>query len=288
MDIVVCIKRVPETTEAEVVVDETGEGIREEGLVFDINEADNYALEEALLLKEKFGGSVLVLTLGPEEADETVRSCLAKGADSAIRLTHDSFKGSDGNTTAKILSMVIKDLDFDLVLTGIQADDDAWGQVGVQLAELLAVPHAALVTNLEVEGESAPPSSGLPSPALRPETQGRGKRSRGAAKVHRELEGGLEEVLELKLPAVLTIQTGINEPRYASLRGMKKARELEIRVLGLEEIGLREDDVGEAGSKTKVEKLSIPVVESKAEILEGTPEETSGRLAEILREKGAL
>ncbi len=262
MDIVVCIKRVPETTEAEVVVDETGEGIREEGLVFDINEADNYALEEALLLKEKFGGSVLVLTLGPEEADETVRSCLAKGADSAIRLTHDSFKGSDGNTTAKILSKVIKDLDFDLVLTGIQADDDAWGQVGVQLAELLAVPHAALVTNLEVEGESA--------------------------KVHRELEGGLEEVLELKLPAVLTIQTGINEPRYASLRGMKKARELEIRVLGLEEIGLREDDVGEAGSKTKVEKLSIPVVESKAEILEGTPEETSGRLAEILREKGAL
>ncbi len=262
MDIIVCVKRVPETTEAEVVVDETGRAIKEEGLVFDINEADNYALEEALLLKEKFGGSVSVLSLGGEEADETLRSCLAKGADSAIRLTDDSFKRSDGNTTAKILSKAIRGLHFDLIMTGIQADDDAWGQVGVQLAELLEVPHAALVTNLEVEATSA--------------------------RVHRELEGGLEEVLEVKLPAVFTIQTGINEPRYASLRGMKRAREQEIKVLNLEGIGLTADEVGEAGSKTKLEKLSIPVVESKAEILEGTPEETSGRLAEILKEKGAL
>lgn len=262
MDIVVCVKRVPETTEAEVVVDETGRAIQEEGLVFDINEADNYALEEALLLKEKFGGSVSVLSLGGEGADETLRSCLAKGADSAIRLTDDSFNSSDGSTTAKILSKAIRGLDFDLIMTGIQADDDAWGQVGVQLAELLEVPHAALVTSLEVEGRTA--------------------------RVNRELEGGLEEVLEVKLPAVFTIQTGINEPRYASLRGMKRAREQEITVLNLEGIGLPADEVGEAGSKTRLEKLSIPVVESKAEILEGTPEETSGRLAEILKEKGAL
>lgn len=262
MDIVVCVKRVPETTEAEVVVDETGKAIEEEGLVFDINEADNYALEEALLLKEKLGGSVLVLTLGAEEADETLRSCLAKGADSAIRLTDESFKGSDGHTTARILSRVIKDMEYDLVLTGIQADDDAWGQVGVQLAECLGVAHASLVTKLEIDGEGA--------------------------RAHRELEGGLEEVLELKLPAVLTIQTGINEPRYASLRGMKRAREQEIKVVDLKGVDLKEDEVGEVGSKTRLEKLSIPVVESKAEILEGTPEEISGRLAEILREKGAL
>ncbi len=262
MDIVVCVKRVPETTEAEVVISEGEKSIKEEGLVFDINEADNYALEEALLLKERLGGSVTVITLGSQESDETLRSCLAKGADSALRLTHDSFKFSDGYATARILSKALKGLDFDLILAGIQADDDGYGQVGVQLAEFLQLPHAALVTKLEVQGQ--------------------------LARIHRELEGGLEEVVELRLPAVLTIQTGINEPRYASLRGMKKARDQKIKVLGLEELSLKEEEVGEPGSKTRLEKLSIPVVQAKAEIFEGTPEEVSGRLSDILREKGAL
>ncbi len=262
MEIVVCVKRVPETAEAEVVIAEDGRSIEERDLVFDINEADNYALEEALLLKEKFGGSVTAVTVGPEKADDVLRMCLAKGADKAIRLTDERFKGSDAYVTALLLYRAIRDLDFDLILTGCMASDDGYTQVGVTLAELLDIPHAVYVKKLEIEGQ--------------------------VAKVHCELEGGLEEVMEVKLPALFTIQTGINEPRYASLLGIRKAMRKEIEVLNLDDLGLGEEEVGESGSKIELRRLFIPPVEKEAEILEGKPEEVSARLVEILKSEGVI
>lgn len=262
MEVVVCVKRVPDTSEAEVTIAEDERSIKEDRLPFDINEADNYATEEAILLKEKHGGSVTVVTVGKEDSKEQLRACLAKGADRAIRLDDEKFAGSDGYAISKILHSAIKDLKFDLVLCGCVADDDGYGQVGVQLAQLLGVRHACLVTRVEVED--------------------------GKARVHRELEGGLDEVLDVELPAVLAIQTGINEPRYASFKGIREAMKKEIKVLGLADIGLKPEDVGEPGSRIKLEKLFIPPVGERAEMLEGTPEETSGRLAKILKEKGLI
>ena len=222
MDIIVCVKHVPETAEADIRIDSTGKGIEKTGLVFDINEWDDYAVEEAVRMKEKLGGTVTVITVGSEDADSTLRKCLARGADKAIRVTDPKLEGSDGYAIAKVLSKVIKDLPHDLILTGAQAGDDGYAVVGPALAQLLEIPHATLVKKIEFKN--------------------------GTAVVNRELEGGLEEIVEVKLPAVLTIQTGINEPRYVSIMGIRKAREKEIKVLGLTDIGLSENEVGEAGS----------------------------------------
>ena len=262
MDIIVCVKHVPETAEAEITIDSSGKRIQTEDLVFDINEWDDYALEEAVLLKEKLGGSVTAITVGTEETDSTLRKCLARGADKAMRLTDKAFEGSDGYATAKILQSVIKDLPYDLILTGALAGDDGYGQVGATLAELLGIPHATMVKKIEPTEEHA--------------------------RVNRELEGGLEETVEVKLPALLTIQTGINEPRYVSIMGIRKARSKEIKVLNLKELGLKEDEVGEAGSWMTVERMFVPPVEKEAEILEGPLDEVTSKITDILRAKGLI
>ena len=262
MDVIVCVKHVPETAEAEIVVDESGKGIKMEDLVFDVNEWDDYALEEAVLLKERLGGSVTVVTVGPEDADNTLRKCLARGADRAMRLTDKAFEGSDAYAIAKILHKAIKDLPFDLILTGAQAGDDGYAQVGVVLAELLGIPHATMVKKIEPK--------------------------EGFVRVNRELEGGLEEVVEVKLPAVLAIQTGINEPRYVSIMGIRRAREKELEVLGLGALGLREEEVGESGSWIRVEKMFIPPVEKEAEILTGGLDEIAAKIVETLRARGLV
>lgn len=261
MEIVVCIKRVPETGEAEITVDPTGRDIVKDRLTYDINESDNYALEEAVLLKERFGGTVTLVSMGPPETDEALRMGLAKGGDVAIRLWDPKFAQSDGYATASILAKAIKEITFDLVLTGCIASDDGWTQVGVILAELLEIPHATLVTKVDIED--------------------------GSATAQCELEGGLIALNKVKIPALFTIQTGINEPRYASLISIKRATSKEIKLLDLEDLGLEETEVGE-GSKTKVVKLSPPPVGKRAEFLEGPPEEVSGRLTEIFREKGMI
>jgi electron transfer flavoprotein beta subunit len=262
MDIIVCVKHVPETAEAEIRIDKSGKRIETEDLVFDINEWDDYALEEAVLLKEKLGGSVIAVTVGSEEADSTLRKCLARGADRAIRLTDEAFEWSDGYATAKILHSAIKDLPYDLVLAGALAGDDGYSQVGVTLAELLGIPHATMVKKIELSEDNV--------------------------RVNRELEGGLQEIVEVKLPALLTIQTGINEPRYVSIMGIRKARKKEIKILGLIDLDLKEDDVGEAGSWMTVEKMFMPPVEKEAEILEGTPDEVTSKISEILRARGLV
>lgn len=262
MEIVVCVKRVPDTSEAEVVIAKDGRGIEEKGLVFDINDWDRYAVEEAVLLKEKFGGLVTAVAMGPGEVEDTLRRCLATGVDNAVRLTDEAFEGSDAVTIARILSQAVKGLKFDLVLTGAQAGDDGYAQVGPIIAEFLGIPHVTLVTRVEIMD--------------------------GKAKVHRELEGGLEEVAEVQLPALLSIQTGINEPRYVSMMGIRKAAKREIKAIGLQELGLKKEEVGESSSRVKRERLLIPPVTKQTEILEGSPEDVATKLASIIKDKGGL
>jgi electron transfer flavoprotein beta subunit len=262
LDVVVCVKHVPETAEAELKIDTTGKNIDKAGLVYDINEWDDYALEEAVRIKEKQGGAVTAITIGADDSDSTLRKCLARGADKAIRLTDPKFEGSDGYAIAKILHSVIKTLHYDLILTGMQAGDDGNAAVGPILAQLLNIPHATMVKKLEL--------------------------TTGAAKVNRELEGGLEEQLEVKMPALFSIQTGINEPRYVSIMGIRKAMQKEIKIMTLADTGLIEADVGPQGSWLTIDKLYVPPVEKQAEFLKGTPDEIAQKISEILKAKGLI
>jgi len=259
MDVIVCVKHVPETAEADIKIDPAGKSIEKSGLVFDINEWDDYALEEAVQIKEKHGGTVTAITIGPEDTDSTLRKCLARGADNAIRITDPKFEGADSYAIAKILHNAIKDLSFNIVLTGALAGDDGYTATGPMLAELLGIPYVTMVKKIEFNGDFA--------------------------KVNRELEGGLEEIVEVKLPAVLTIQTGINEPRYVSIMGIRKAMQREIKVLGLADVGLKEDEIG---SWIKIEKMYVPPVEKQAEFLEGNPDEVAKKIAELLKARGLI
>lgn len=262
MDIVVCVKHVPETAEAELKIDATGKNVEKAGLVYDINEWDDYALEEAVRIKEKQGGTVTAITLGGDESDSTLRKCLARGADTAIRLTDPKFEGSDSYAIAKILHTVIKQLHYDIILCGVQSGDSGQAMTGPILAEMLGLPHATMVKKLEIGS--------------------------GSVKVNRELEGGLEEQLEVKLPALLAVQTGINEPRYVSIMGIRKAMQKEIKLIHLAETGLGDGDVGIAGSWTTIDKLYVPPVEKQAEFIKGSPDEIAGKITEILKSKGLI
>jgi electron transfer flavoprotein beta subunit len=262
MNIIVCVKRVPETTDADIFIDKSGKDIDKSGLVFDLNEWDSYAIEEAIQLKEKLGGTVTVISMGGEESNESLRKCLAMGADDAIRLTDPTFNGSDGFTTAKILGEAIRKIPYDLILTGTQAEDDGYGQVGIALAELLRIPHAALINRLEVQDKKV--------------------------KVHRELEGGLEELFEIDLPALLTIQTGINEPRYVSIMGIRKVAKKEIKTLGASDLNLKAEAVGLSGSDIQLEKIFLPPVGEGAVMLDGKPEELALKVFDILKDRGGL
>ena len=260
MEIIVCVKHVPETAEAEIKIADDERAIEKTGLVYDINEWDDYALEEAVLIKERIGGSVTAVTVGEDDSDRTLRKCLARGADKAIRLTDEKFKGSDGYATAKILHSIIKDLPFDIIFTGALTSDDGSIMVGPIVAELLGIPHATMVKKIEFKDK--------------------------IARVNRELEGGLEEIVEVKLPAVITIKTGINEPRYVSIMGIRRAMKKEIKILSLSDTGLKQEEVGEAGSWMKIEKMFAPPVEKRSELIEGNPEIIATRVFEILKSRG--
>ena len=262
MDILVCVKHVPETAEAEIRIAPTGKTIEKGGLVFDINEWDDYALEEAVRIKEKLSGTVTAITVGPDDSDGTLRKCLARGADKAVRITDPKLEGSDSYAIAKTLHKVAKALPFNLILTGALADDDGYTSTGPMLAELLGIPHATMVKKVEL--------------------------GNGMVKVNRELEGGLEEVVEVKLPAVLAVQTGINEPRYVSIMGIRKAMQKEIRVMNLADLGLNENEVGELGSWIRIDRAYVPPAEKQATYLTGIPDEVASKIAEILKAKGLV
>jgi electron transfer flavoprotein beta subunit len=257
LDIIVCVKRVPQTADVAVKVDPSGKGIERERLTFDMNESDTYALEEAVLFKEKFGGTITVISVGTPDADDTLRMALAKGADSAIRIKAEDFGELDGYKTAQLLQAVIKDLPHDVIFTGCVATDDTYYQVGVTLGQLLGIPHASLVARIE-------PREGM-------------------AHVYRELEGGLLEHLEITYPALFTIQTGINVPRYASLIAIRRAAAKEIKAVGAGDISQHDLMVN-----AMIEELFSPPVTKRAEIFSGTPDEASGKVAGVLKEKGLL
>jgi electron transfer flavoprotein beta subunit len=262
LDIIVCVKHVPETAEAELKIDATGKTIEKTGLVYDINEWDDYALEEAVRIKEKQGGTVTAITVGGDDSDSTLRKCLARGADKAVRLTDPKFDGSDSYAIAKILRATVKTLHFDMILCGVQSGDGGYAMVGPILAEMLNIPHATMVKKIEL--------------------------LTGSAKVNRELEGGLEEQVEIILPALFAVQTGINEPRYVSIMGIRKAMQKEIKLMSLADTGLTENDVGISGSWIRLEKLYIPPVEKQAEFLKGNADEIAAKITEILKSRGLL
>jgi electron transfer flavoprotein beta subunit len=262
MNIIVCIKRVPDTADADISIDKSEKDIDKSGLAFDLNEWDSYAIEEAILLKEKLGGTVTVFSAGGEDSNESLRKCLAMGADDAFRLTDPAFAGADGFATARALAEAIRKRPYDLILTGTQAEDDGYGQVGVVMAEMLGIPHASIVNRIDVQEKKI--------------------------KAHRELEGGLEEVVEVDLPALLTIQTGINEPRYVSIMGIRKVAKKEIKALGASDLNLKPEEVGLAGSDIQLDKVFLPPVGVGAEMLEGKPEEIARKMFDILKDKGGV
>ena len=233
-------------------------------LTYDLNEWDDYAIEEAVQLDEESDEDVEVVTatIGPERTEETIRQALAKGADRAIRVWDDALEDVsilDPMTKAQILAAVVEEEDPDLVLTGVQTGDYSFGATGVALASEIDYAWGAVVNHLDYE--------------VGDET----------ASVHRELEGGVEELTDVRLPAVLTIQTGINEPRYASLRGIRQAQSKPLDAHTLDEVGLAADDLP---LSLELTDLAVPEVESDVEFFEGGAEETAGELAELLRDKG--
>jgi electron transfer flavoprotein beta subunit len=252
VEIAVCLKRVPDTAEADVKVDASGKDIVQSKLAFTINEADNYALEEALLAKEKHSANVTLVSVGPKPAEEVLRMGLAKGGTAAARIDSEGVGEADGVGLARVLAAWFKGKSFDLILTGAIASDDGNSQVGPALAELLGLPHAAYVTKLDIQA--------------------------GKAVVKRELEGGFLEVKELPLPCVVTIQTGGNTPRYASIMGIKRAG-----VKPIEQAAPVKPE-----SKTSLIKVYVPEIVGAAEMIEGSVEEKAAKLATLLKEKGAV
>jgi electron transfer flavoprotein beta subunit len=260
VDIIVCLKMVPDTAETEVRVDSTGKDILKVRLVNTTNEADNYALETALLLKEKHGGTVTLISLGPPNVDEVLKMGLAKGADRAIRLTDNLFETGDAWTHTYVLYQAIAKNKFDLILTGCIASDDGNSQIGPSLAALLDIPSAAYVTKVEMFDNTK-------------------------MKVDRELEGGILERKEISLPAVLTIQTGINTPRYASIIGIKRAGSKPLDVFDALKLNI---DPKTIASLTELQQLYMPKVESKAQFFSGSDDEISTKLATLIKEKAGL
>lgn len=264
MKIISCIKPVPDPA-SRLIINESKTWIKDQDLTFVASEADNYALEEALRLKEKHGGEVVVISMGGEEAARVLRSGLAMGADRAIHLLDPKFKGADEFAAAATLAKAIeKDGGADLVLAGVQSDDLGTGMTGTMLAEFLGWAHATVVVGVEANPDSK------------------------SLQVRRELEGGINETVELPMPATLTIQFGINQPRYASLKGIMAAKKKDFKAWSAADLGLTDDAVGKAGAMYEVKEILVPERKSRVEIIGGTPEEAAATLVEKLRKEAKV
>lgn len=262
MDILVCVKRVPDTSENEIDLNAAGNDIEREDLVYSINEADNYAVEEALQITSKVGGTVSVVTVGCDDDEEVLRREMAMGAQHGILLSDETFSGSDGHGVASILKAFVQKNRYDLILTGVQADDGG-AQIGGMLAAMLDYPFASLVTSIEVlDG--------------------------GKLKITREIEGGNKEAHEIELPCVLSIQTGINEPRYVGMRGIRQVASIPIPTLTASDLGLDPDAVGATAAKVRRVDYFVPAVGKGAEMLQGKQEEIVDKLIELVGAKGGL
>lgn len=262
MKILVCAKRVPDTSDTDISITADGHDIARDDVVYAVNEPDNYAVEEALQMVDRVGGDVTVVTIGSDEDEEILRRELAMGANHAVLLSDQAFDGSDGRGIAAILSAFAKQNNFDLILTGVQADDGA-AQVGGMLAALLDYPFASLVTAIEVLD---------------------GRR----LKVTREIQGGSKEISEIDLPCVLSIQTGINEPRYVGMRGIRQAASLAVPVLAASDIGLDVATIGTGAARVTRAEYFIPAAGKGAEILGGSRDANVDTLIDMLKAKGGM
>jgi electron transfer flavoprotein beta subunit len=259
MEILVCIKRVPDPAENEIEVMRNGNDIQRDDLVYSVNEWDNYAVEEALLIRDKVGGKVTVLTIGDKECEEVLRREMAMGADEGILVNDTAIKGIDGKGIATILKSEFERGQYDLILTGAQADDGA-GQVGGMLAALLDMPYASLVNKIDIIDDKK-------------------------IRVGREIAGGNQEINEMVLPCVLSIQTGINEPRYVGIRGIRKVASMEIPERNACDLGI---DAAALTPKVKRLNYFVPSLGDGAQMLTGSTEEIVDRLIELLKVKGGL
>jgi electron transfer flavoprotein beta subunit len=252
MKIAVCIKQVV-TREWQLRVAEGGTWIRDADASFELNEPDAYALEEALRLKEKHSGEVVVCSAGPARSAQVIREALARGADRAIHVESDALATADAFTVASALADAIREERFDLVLTGLQSDDQGFGQVGVVLAEKLGMPHATIIMEVQASPE------GL--------------------RVKRELEGGWFQWVSLPLPALLTIQSGINQLRYATLKGIMAAKKKEIRKVA---------PVLAAQPLQRILRVSIPEKAKQTQMISGSAAESAKQLVSKLREEARV
>ena len=262
MEILVCVRRVPDTSENEIELNSAGNDIERDDLVYSVNEADNYAVEEALQIVGKVGGNVTVVTVGGEDDEEVLRREMAMGAKRGILISDEAFNGSDGKGIATVLKAYVQKNHYDLILAGVQAEDAA-AQVGGMLAAMLDYPFASLVNSIEVvEG--------------------------GKLKIGREIAGGNQEINEIDLPCVLSIQTGINEPRYVGMKGIRQVASVPIPTLGASDLGVDAAAVGEAAARVKRVDYFVPALGKGAEILKGSREKNIDRLIELLKAKGGL
>jgi electron transfer flavoprotein beta subunit len=253
----VCVKQVP-AKDAPLAIVEGGAWIRESDIGFETNEPDSYALEEALRLKEKHGGEVVAISMGPERAKQTIKEALAKGADRGIHVADDQFFKLDPLNSARSLAAAVKGENFDLILTGLQSDDQGFGQTGVLLAELLGRAHATIIMAIEVDVNAQ------------------------RMKLKRELEAGWFQWVELPLPAVLSIQSGINKPRYATLKGIMAAKKKEIATVPRASLGIPDSPT------QRVERIYVPQKTKKTEFITGQPKEIAAKLVEKLRHEARV
>lgn len=277
MKSIVIIRQTPDT-EAKINVASSGDSIDPEGIKWIMNPYDEFAVEEAIRLKEKNGGEVILIAMGPGRSIEALRTGLAMGADSAIHIKDDSFAFSDPFAIGKVIAQEIRNVgDYDIILTGKKMIDEETGQVGIQVAQELGIPHVSIVTNLEVNAE--------------------GK----TAKAEKEIEGG-QMVVEVPLPSLITCEKGLNEPRYASLPGIMKAKKKPVKEVAIADIdagatGLSAEALGKAGARIVNTKYEIPSIERKLTVLKGSQSDmvkdaeiqsTSSELVRLLREEAKV
>ncbi len=261
MDLIVCLKQVPDT-ETQVKVGADGKSIDESEIKWVMNPYDEFGVEEALKIKEALGGEVTVVSVGPARATEALRTALAMGADKAVLVDDEGALGGDSYATAKVLAAVIKDLPHDLIFTGQRAVDDDRGQVAAILADMLGIAALTVVTKVDV-GD-------------------------GEVTVERPIEGA-KVILKAKLPAVISAQKGLNEPRYASLPGIMKAKKKPLETKTLADLGLDPAEVGAAGSLVEVISMTPPPARAEGKVVEGeTPQDKAAALAELLRNEAKV
>lgn len=253
MKIIVCVKQVP-AKDSTLRLNEDSTWIRDADISFEINEPDAYALEAALRLKEQHGGEVVVLSAGPARVQSVLREALAKGADRAIHLEDDTFARLDAFTSARLLAAGLKGETFDLLLTGLQSDDFGYAQTGVVMAELLNLPHATIIMDVQ-------PSD-------------------GRVRVKRELEAGWFQWVEMPMPAVLTIQSGLAKLRYATLMGIKKAKTKEVRRVTKADLGWSDADWA---ATQQIRQVYVPKKTKQTQMLDGSPKEAAAKLVEKLK-----